>query len=109
MVIFALAEVLVTNLPFRVDEVVSWPRLIMECVPDRIIVIQGNWIRDAKLVDCLLNIRQLFLDVELRRVDADHYEATVFVFFCPRPNIRNGADAVDAGVVPKIDEDNLPF
>ncbi|MNT83017.1 hypothetical protein D3C72_2228310 [compost metagenome] len=38
---------------------------------------------------------------------ADHDEALILVFFGPGADIGNGADAVDAGIGPEVDEDDL--
>ena len=90
-----------------IDEVMGRPVLIVECVPDGVVAVERNGIRDGKLLHGLLHIGQLLLKVELRRVDADDHQAAVLVLLRPGADVGNGAQAVDAGVGPEVDEDDL--
>ena len=42
-------------------------------------------------------------------MDTDHYESAVFVLLSQRTDIRNVSNAVDAGIMPEINEDDFSF
>ena len=109
LVVLALAEVLVAHLAGGIDEVVGRPVFIVECVPDGVVAVERDGIRDGKLLHGLLHVGHLLLEVELRRVDANDHQAAVLVLLRPGADVGNGAQAVDAGVGPEVDEDDLSF
>ena len=109
LVILPLAKMRVSHLAFGVDKVVGRPIPIMKGVPDDVVAIDGNGIRDSKLLYGLLDIRHLLFDIELGRMNTDDHKSTVFVLVGPGAEIRDRPNAVDAGVIPKVDEHNLAF
>src|SRR5215470_14123868 len=42
LVVLALAEMVMTNFPARVDEIVRWPILIGEAAPDRVVAVNRD-------------------------------------------------------------------
>ena len=55
----------------------------------------------------LLHVIDVLLECKFRRMHADHHQALVLVFLRPGANIRNRAQAVDAGIGPEIDQHDL--
>jgi hypothetical protein len=43
--IFALTEVVITNSPFPVDEILRWPVFVVERLPNPVIAVDGDWDR----------------------------------------------------------------
>ena len=109
LVVLPLAEVLVAHLAGCIDKVMGRPVFIVECVPDGVVAVERDGVRDGKLLHGLLHVGQLLLEVELRRVDADDHQAAVLVLFRPGADVGNRAQAVDTGVGPEVDEDDLSF
>jgi hypothetical protein len=68
--VVALAEEVVANLAFGVDEIVSRPIFIVEGAPDRIIIVDCNRIVDLQLGYGLLDVADILFEGEFRRVDA---------------------------------------
>ena len=62
---------------------------------------------DAEAGDRLPDVLDLLLEREFRRVDADHDQPLILVLFRPGADIGQGADAVDAGIGPEIDQNDL--
>jgi hypothetical protein len=51
--------------------------------------------------------RELRAELELGRMHADHDEAQLAVIAVPCLEVGRGADPVDAGELPEVDEDDL--
>jgi hypothetical protein len=60
--ILAFAKVMGTNVPARIDEVVRRPVLVVEALPDRIVVIERHRIGDSQLRDGPAHIPQVLLE-----------------------------------------------
>jgi hypothetical protein len=60
--VVALAEVVFPHLPRAVEEVQRRPVLVGEAMPDRAIVINGDWVLDAPLLDGTPNILNVLLE-----------------------------------------------
>lgn len=83
--------------------------MVVKRVPYLIVTVESDRIGDAESLHGLFDVGQLLLGIEFWGVDSDHYKTAVPVLVCPGTNVRNGADAVDAGIVPEIHENNLPL
>ncbi len=62
---------------------------------------------DLQLLRRSANVIEVFLERELRRVDADHHQSLIFIFRGPRPDIGERAQPINAGIGPDIDEDDF--
>jgi hypothetical protein len=62
---------------------------------------------DAQAPDGGLDIPTLLLEGEFGRVHADHDKALVLVLFMPSGDVRQRAQAVDAGVGPELNQHDL--
>ena len=49
----------------------------------------------------------LFLEIEFRRVDADHDQTCLSVFCSPRLQEGQRPQAINAGICPEVDQHNL--
>jgi len=67
--------------------------------------VDGDGIHESPPVNGDTDAVDVSLDRKLGRVDADHCEAVIAVPLVPRSEVRSGADPVDAGERPEIDED----
>src|SRR5579884_227163 len=102
-----LAVVMIAKMPLGIDEIEGRPIVVRESVPDRIVVIDRDGIRDPHVLSGPAHVLEVVLKGELRRVDADHHHAVLLVFLGPRADIGQGAQPVDAGVGPEVDEDDF--
>src|SRR6266498_5484404 len=85
--VFALAELMMSNMPLRVDEIEGWPIVVVESTPYRIFVIDSDRIIDPHVFRGSANVIDVFLKFELRRVHADHRQSLILVLLGPRADI----------------------
>src|SRR6266496_2104484 len=104
--VFALAELMMSNLSLRVDEVEGWPVVVVEGTPDRIVVVDRDRIVDPQVRGGSADVVEVVLEVELRRVHADDHQSVILVLLGPRAEVGKGAEPVDAGVGPEVDQDD---
>src|SRR5258708_4734246 len=88
-----------------VDEIECGPIFVVKSAPDRVIAIDRDRILDLHLLRSPANVVEIFFEIELRRMDADHDHSVILVFLCPRANVRKGPQPINAGVSPELDED----
>ena len=98
---------MIANMPLRIDEIEGRPIVVIESMPDRIVVIDRDRILDPHVLGGPANVLEVVLKGELRRVHADHHHSVILVFLGPRADIGKGAQPVDAGVGPEVDEDDF--
>src|SRR5215813_5132459 len=79
LLIFAFAEVVITDSPSPIDEVVSRPVSVAECRPDRMIAVYRDGEGDSQVRDGVFHVRRIFLEAELRRMDANDDQAGILV------------------------------
>src|SRR5215213_5927405 len=85
--VFALAEMMMSNMPLRIDEIEGRPIPVVEGTPYRIIVIDRDWIIDPHVLRGSANVIDVSLECKLRRVHADDHQSLILVFLGPRPDI----------------------
>ena len=78
---------MVPDASLRVDEVQGRPVVVRECVPDRVLVVDRDRVRDTHLVEGGADVVEVPLERELGRVDADRDESVASVPLVPRANI----------------------
>jgi hypothetical protein len=103
-VVVALAEAVVADLPLGVDEVERRPVVVGESGPDGVVVVDRDRVVDPQVLDLLADVGEVVLEVELGGVDADHDQPLVLVALGPGADIGQGAEPVDAGVGPEVDQ-----
>src|SRR5262249_3753679 len=86
--VVALAELMMSNLPLRIDEIQRRPIVVVESTPDRIVAIDRDRILDSHVLGGAANVLDVSLECELRRVDADHHQSVLLVFLGPGADIR---------------------
>jgi hypothetical protein len=106
-IVFAFTEVMVAGMALRIDEVVRRPIFVVERAPDLVFVVDRDRIADLQICDRFADIVDVALEGELRRVDADDDKAVILVLLRPCVHIRDGAQAVDAGIGPEVEHDHL--
>ena len=85
--ICAFAEVVMANMPLRIDDIESRPILVLERTPERIAVIDRDGIIDPHVLRRLAHVLEVVFKGELRRVHADHHQSVLLVFLGPRADI----------------------
>jgi hypothetical protein len=106
--VVAFTESVVPDPSVDVDEVQGRPVAVRERVPDRVVVVDRDWPRDAHLPECYPDVLEVVLERELGRVHPDHHESVVPVSLLPRAHVRESPDPVDARVRAEVDHDDLP-
>jgi hypothetical protein len=81
--------------------------MVVEVVPYRVVVVEGDRVVDPSGSDRLIDQLDLVLEGELRRVDADNDEPVVAVGPGPRPDVGHRAQPVDAGQRPEVDQEDV--
>jgi hypothetical protein len=104
--VVALTKAVVPNLPLAVDEVERRPVVVAEGGPDGVVVVDRDRVVDPQVVDLLADVVEVVLEVELGGVDADHDQSVVLVVLGPGADVGQGAEPVDAGVGPEVDQDD---
>ena len=107
LLVAALAEVVVADDALRVDEVERRPVVVVERVPDVVVVVDRDRVVDPSLRRRLPHPVDLVLERELRRVDADDDQPVVSVGLRPRPDVRLRAQPVDARQRPEVHEHDV--
>ena len=105
--VLALAEVHAPDPSRPVDQVLRRPVLVGVCVPGAVGVVERDRVAHAEAANGIPDVPQHALERELGRVHADDDEAVPPVRLVPRLEVRQRPEAVDAGVRPEVDEDDL--
>ena len=95
------------NPALRVDEVERRPVLVVESAPDAEVAVDRDRKRDPVGVRRPVDVRRALLELEFRRVHADHDESGVLVLLGPGADVRHRPQAVDARVGPDVDQHHL--
>jgi hypothetical protein len=94
------------NPPLGIDEVQGRPVSVAEGIPDRVVVVDHDRIVDPQVLGGSADVVEVVLDVELRGVDAEHDQPLVLVVLGPGAEVGKGAEPVDAGVGPEVDQED---
>lgn len=98
---------MVTDLTIGIDQVMGRPIVVFEGAPDIVVVVDGNGIVDLEVANRFADVVDLLFKGKFRRMNANDDKPLILVFFCPGADKGNGANAVDAGVGPEVDKDDL--
>jgi hypothetical protein len=104
LIVLTLAELMMADLSRGVDEVEGRPVVVVEGAPDRVVVVNRDRVADPQVLDGSADVVQIVLDVELGGVHADHDQPVIPVFLGPGAEVGQGAEPVDAGVGPEVDQ-----
>src|ERR1700730_2678779 len=102
-----LAEMVMADAPFRIDEIGSWPIFVTERLPDRVTIVDDDGIVDFQTSDGLAHIADIPFEREFRRVYTDDDKAAIPVFLSPGPDIGQRMQAIDTIEGPEIDQHHL--
>src|SRR6266404_1282437 len=105
--IIAFPKVVIPNSPFRIDEILGGPSLIIKRLPDPRFAVDGDRKSDIQIVHGGFYVHRLVLERKLRCVHTDHYKACVVIFCRPIPQVWQWSNGVDAGVRPEINQHNF--
>ncbi len=103
-----LPEVAMPDSPLGVDEVERRPGLVCERPPDGELVVDRDRVFDAHRIEGRLDLLDVVLERELRRVRADHDQSLVPVLPLPGSDVGQRAQPVDAGEGAELDDHHLP-
>src|SRR5690606_19504062 len=105
--IIAFSEMMMANLAFGINQIVSGPIAVFEGTPDPVIVVDCNRIADLEVNDSLSDIVDLLFERKFRGVHTDYDQSLILVFLRPGANVGQSADAIDAGLGPEIHQYDL--
>ena len=105
--VFALTELMMSNMPLCIDEIEGRPVLVIESTPYSVVTVDCDRVIDPHLLHRLANPLDVFLDIKFRRVHADHHQPSILVALGPRSNVGKGASPIDTGVGPEVDQDDF--
>ena len=88
-------------------KVLGRPETVFVALPDGEIIVLHHRPGHLVVLGGLHHVFIHFLEMELRRVDADYDQTVVGVAFVPSPQVGKRADAVDAGISPEINQHDL--
>ena len=107
LLVVALAELDVADLPLGVDQVLGRPVLVLVRVPGAVVVVLDDRVVDPVGADRLPDVARLLLERELGRLDADDVEAVAGGMGVQALEERERAHAVDARVGPEVDQHDV--
>ena len=107
VLVLAFAELVIPNTPLRIDEIACRPVLVHEGSPNRVIAVDRDRMVNADVLYGALDVAEILLELELRRMNADHHQPVVLVLVSPGADIRQRASPVDAGIGPEVDQDDF--
>jgi hypothetical protein len=107
LLVCALAEVVMPDMPLRVGEIKRGPVVVSEGTPYRVVVIDRDGVTNPHLLDGPADVISVVLERELGRVDADHHQPAADVFPGPGADIGKLAYPVDASIRPEADQDDF--
>ncbi|MNF75011.1 hypothetical protein D3C84_570620 [compost metagenome] len=105
--VLAFAKVVIPNAPLGVGKIVGRPILIVESSPDLEFIVDGHRVVDTQVLHGFGDVAYVALEGEFGRMDANHHQPLIAVFFSPGFYIGQAAQAVDAGVSPEIHQHYL--
>src|SRR5258708_30339514 len=85
--VVAFAELMMSNMPLRIDEIERGPIVVVKGTPYCIIVINRDGIINFEVVRFSAHVSEVVLKAELRRMHADYDQSLILVFLHPRPNV----------------------
>jgi hypothetical protein len=102
--VLSFTKLVMTNVSLRINKIKSWPIMVLEGMLHRILVIYSDRVihrqGSADIVDILL-------ESKLGRVHPNHDQSLIRILLSPSANIRELAQPIDAGMGPKVDEDDF--
>src|SRR6202011_2197492 len=93
LAVISLAEVVITNSPFPIDEVVCRPVFVVERLPNPVVAIDRDRVGNVQIARCPFYVRVYFLERELRRMHTDHHQTRILIFCRPGLHVRQISQA----------------
>ena len=107
--VFSFAEVGITDHAVFVYQIFSGPKPVAVSVPGGKVVVLSDGVRQSCLSGVGGHVFGDFLELKLRRVYSHDHQSISRISGIPILYIRKGADTIDAGVGPKIHQNDLTF
>src|SRR5262245_43502194 len=96
-----------TDMALYINQVLGRPETILIRLPCGVVVILSHWVMNLVLLQRALHVCRSFLKLKFRGMHTDHYEPCIFILFIQTGDMRQGADTVNAGIGPEINEHHL--
>src|SRR3954464_5693481 len=104
-----LSKMMAAYVALRIDKVMRRPVLIIERLPDRVVVIEGHRIFNPEIAHGALHVAFVLFERKFGRVNPEHDQAMILVPLVPTRDVWQGTQTVDTGVGPEVDQDHLAF
>ena len=88
----------VNNIAIDIDKIFARPIFISKGIPGGVVVIKHDWEINPKFFHSFFYVSFFFLKSKFRRMNANHNQSVIFVFFIPCGHIRKRALTIDARV-----------
>src|SRR3954453_15558705 len=98
----------VAQVSILVEQVFCRPITVGKGFPDLAIIVDHDGVGQTKFANAPLDVGFVLRKGEFRGVHPDHGESLIAVALVPGLHVREGADAVDASVIPEIDQHDPP-
>ena len=107
-VVISFSKMMPAYVTLRIDKVVCRPVLIIERLPDGVVVIQSHReILDPEVTHGALHIASFSFECKFRSVNPENDQAVILISFVPVRYVWQRAQTVDAGISPEVDQDDL--
>src|ERR1051325_6456946 len=98
----------VPQISLLVEQVFCRPIPVGKSFPDLAIAVDHDGIGQSKFANAPLDVGFVLRKGKFRGVHTDHSKSLVAVALVPGLNVWKGANAVDASVIPEIDQHDPP-
>ena len=103
----SFTRVALLDIAILVDEIFGGRSVVEKGVPGGVVIVLSNGILQTVDDDSFCYVLLNLLELKLRRVYREYYQAPITVFFVPFLHIGKSAFAVNAGVSPEVHQHHI--
>src|SRR3984885_13548296 len=100
--VLTLGELLVADTSLSIEKVKRRPIDVVECIPDRVLIVDGEGEVDMNLPQRRPHIIYVLFEIEFGRMNANHHQTQAEIFCRPRADVGQRSAPIYAGISPKL-------